>query len=46
MNAEPRQRPNVSSPPATRKRVVLLPHTQIEAPDTRPAAAAPEGPQA
>jgi hypothetical protein len=40
------QRPNGSSPPATRKRVVLLPHAQIESPDTRPTATAPEGPQA
>jgi hypothetical protein len=40
------QRPDSSSPPATRKRVVLLPHAQIEPPDTQPTATAPEGPQA
>jgi hypothetical protein len=40
------QRPDDSSPPTTRKRVVLLPHAQIELPDTRPTAAAPEGPPA
>jgi hypothetical protein len=44
--AEPRQRsqrPNGSSPPTTRKRVVLLPHTQIEPTNTRFTIAAPEG---
>jgi hypothetical protein len=40
------QRPDGSTPPATRKRVVLLPHAPDRGPDTRPAAAAPEGPQA
>jgi hypothetical protein len=45
-SCEHRQRPDGSSPPTTRKRVVLLPHAQIEPPDTRPTAAAPEGPPA
>jgi hypothetical protein len=40
------QRPHGSSPLATRQRVVLLPHTQIEPPETRATIAAPEGPQA
>lgn len=40
------QRPDGSSPPTTRKRVVLLPHAQIEPSDTGPTSAAPEEPHA
>jgi hypothetical protein len=40
------QHPNGSAPSATRQRVVLLPHAQIEPPDTRPTTTAPDPSQA